>query len=101
MSTPDIEVVNNEAEKRFEVNLDGKIAKLQYMRHGGDIYYTHTEVPKEFEGQGVASAMAKSALDFARENGLTVYPTCPYVSSYIRRHKEYQDLVPHTPRADA
>ncbi len=101
MSNPDIEVVNNAEEKRFEVKLEQGIAKLQYMHHGNDIYYTHTEVPPQYEGQGIAGAMAKTALEFARDNGLTVYPTCPYVSAYIRRHPEYQSLVPHTPRADA
>jgi predicted GNAT family acetyltransferase len=33
------------------------------------------------------------ALDFARVNDLRVVPLCPYVSSFIRKHPEYQDLV--------
>jgi predicted GNAT family acetyltransferase len=53
----------------------------------------HTRVPGELEGQGYGGALAKAALDYARANGLKVIPTCPFVSAYLRRHKEYADLV--------
>ena len=45
------------------------------------------------EGKGVGSALAKGALDAVRAGGLGVEPRCPFFASYIRRHKEYADLV--------
>lgn len=86
-------VVNNEAEKRFEVVVDGETAVLEYIRAGGNITYTHTEVPPSLEGQGIGGKLARHALDFARDNGLKVIPICPFVTSYLRRHPEYHPLV--------
>jgi predicted GNAT family acetyltransferase len=53
----------------------------------------HTEVPQPLEGQGLAAKLTRFALDFAREKHLRVVPLCPYTSSFLRKHKEYQDLV--------
>jgi predicted GNAT family acetyltransferase len=93
MNTDEIEVVNNEEARRFEVNLNGKVAMIQYLLTKHMIVFSHTEVPPEFEGKGIAGKMAKVALDYARSAGLEVQPLCPFVAGYIRRHPEYQDLV--------
>lgn len=86
------EVINNTAEKRFEVNLGDKYAIMEYMLHGQNMIFTHTEVPPEFEGRGIAGQMAKFALDYSRSQGYRVQPLCPYVKSYVQRHKEYHDI---------
>ena len=73
MSTP-VEVVHNEAQSRFEVNQDGHLAELDYRRVGDQIIFTHTGVPAALEGRGIASALAKAGLNYARDNGLAVVP---------------------------
>jgi uncharacterized protein len=85
--------VNNEADEQWEMNIDGRQAFLAYERAGDHIIYLHTEVPPEMEGHGVASTLAKAALDDARARGQKVVPLCPFVSNYIRRHPEYEELV--------
>lgn len=64
-----------------------------YQREGNKIIFTHTGVPKEFEGKGVGTALAKTALNFARDHNLEVVPLCPFIRSYIERHEEYRSLV--------
>lgn len=54
----------------------------------------HTEVPREAEGRGVASAIVKAALAYADENGLQVSPDCSYVRQYMARHRETHKLLP-------
>jgi predicted GNAT family acetyltransferase len=88
-----VEVVNNRDARRFETRVGNYFALIDYMQAGKNIVFSHTEVPTVFEGQGVASKMARTALDYAREQGLKVIPLCPFVASYIRHHPEYQPLV--------
>ena len=54
---------------------------------------THTVVPLALEGHGIAGRLARAALDYARDRGLSVVPLCPYVADYIGKHPEYEDLV--------
>lgn len=53
----------------------------------------HTEVPMAFEGRGIAAALVRAAIEYARENGLKVLPACSYVRAYMRRHPEAQSLL--------
>jgi predicted GNAT family acetyltransferase len=92
MSSP-VQVTNNAADGQFEIHAEDKVATLAYTEREGKIYLIHTEVPKPLEGRGYASALAKTALDYAREHQLTVVPFCPFVRAYLQRHPEYSSLV--------
>jgi uncharacterized protein len=87
------QVVHDPAARHFEVRADAGVAMLTYVQRGDVLDLMHTRVPPELEGQGYGAALAKAALDYARANGLKVIPTCPFVHAYLRRHKEYADLV--------
>jgi len=63
-----------------------------YHRDGHVIAFTHTEVPSVIEGRGVASALARRALDDARAAGDRVLPRCAFFAHYMREHPEYDDL---------
>jgi predicted GNAT family acetyltransferase len=86
-------VIHNAAAKRFEVAVDGRMAYSKYLLAGGRIIIEHTEVPEELEGQGLASRIVRTALDYARAQNLTVLPICPFAKGFIGRHPEYQDLL--------
>ena len=88
-----MDVVNNEKKSRFEVEVEGKVGVADYRRSGNTIEFTHTEVPKSLEGQGVGSALAREGLEHARREGLEVVPSCRFIAGYIERHPEYADLV--------
>jgi len=86
-------IQHNREKHRFEVTLNGCVAVLEYEENGNQIAFTHTGVPNEFRGQGIASALAKVAMEYASERQLTIIPLCPYVAAYIARHRQYQHLL--------
>lgn len=89
-----VDIADNSAKSRFEAKIDGEVAgQIDYQIQGGVITYTHTGVPAAFEGKGIASALAKFALDQARSQGQVVVPRCPFIAEYINRHPQYEDLL--------
>lgn len=90
---PNVEVKHNAAANRFETQVDGHGGHIEYRMMDDKIAFLHTEVDSELEGQGVASRLAATALDYARDEKLKVLPYCPFVAAYIKRHPEYQELV--------
>ena len=87
------EIVNNEAEQRFESHVQGHIAFLSYLRFPDRFVIVHTEVPPALEGKGIAGKLVATALDFARAAHLRVIPLCPYVHAQFRRHPDdYNDI---------
>lgn len=88
------DIRHNEEESQFETTVDGHTGYAAYELEAPDrIVFTHTIVPDEIGGRGVASAIVKHALDHARAENLKVVPQCGYVAAFIERHPEYQDLV--------
>lgn len=91
--TTNLDVRDNAAVGRYEVSVEGQLAVLEYRRRDGTISLTHTEVPKALEGRGIGSVLVRRALEDARERGQVVVPACPFVRTYIKRHREYVPLL--------
>jgi uncharacterized protein len=88
-------VTDNPSGSRFELRVDGDLAGYVTYRLSGDVIdLLHTEVDPGYQGAGLASVLAQSVLDNARQRHLTVLPTCPYIRSWLRKHPAYLDLVP-------
>ncbi|HXD44528.1 MAG TPA: GNAT family N-acetyltransferase [Pseudolabrys sp.] len=85
-------VIDNTEKSRFEMAVPGGTAIAAYRRLGDVLIVPHTEVPREAEGKGYGSALVKGMLEDARARGLKVRPACPFVSAYMQRHPEYEDV---------
>ena len=84
---PDAEqVVDNAAAQRFELQVDGQTAFLNYERANSALALIHTEVPEALRGRHIGERLVKGALDAARAEGSTVVPICPFVRAYLRKH---------------
>jgi predicted GNAT family acetyltransferase len=80
--------------QRFVLVTGDAVSSLGYRSIGRTtLDFAHTFVPPELRGRGIASRLARFALDYARQQGLKVAPTCPFVAAYIEGHPEYRDLV--------
>jgi predicted GNAT family acetyltransferase len=78
--------------ERFCVSEDGELAAVDYRLRDGVMVITHTRVPKAIEGRGIAGALVRTALDFARAQGWRVRPACSYADAWMRRHPDYDTL---------
>lgn len=94
-------ITNNEDQHRYEARLNGELAGfVEYNLLRDGILFTHTEVLPASEGKGVGSALARHVLDDARGRQWLVVPVCQFIAGYIRKHREYVDLVaPHVQAA--
>jgi uncharacterized protein len=79
---------------RFELEESGETAYLEFdLDSAGWITLLHTEVPEPLRGRGIAGTLAKTGLEYARDNNLKVDVVCPLVANYISKHPEFQGLM--------
>jgi predicted GNAT family acetyltransferase len=92
MKRPEVhgEVRHNRAAHRFEVEVDGIMSVADYELADGRMIMTHTYTPPELRGRGLAEELVRTALLYARAEGLTVVPACSYVGAFIERHPEFR-----------
>lgn len=92
-STAPDAVRHNVEARRFELEAEGGMALAEYHLEGGRMVLTHTFVPPELRGRGLAEQVVRAALEHARNLGLCVVPQCRYIDSFLRRHPELADLA--------
>ena len=91
---PSLTFQNSADQHRFEAFHEGKLAGwVEYSLLGHSIMLSHTEVLPEFEGKGAGSYLARESLSAARAMGKRVIPACPFIASFLRKHREFLDLV--------
>ena len=89
-----VQVIHNAVAHRYEMVVDGHLSVCAYeLADDGRMVFTHTVVPPELRGRGIAEKLVRAALAEARAAGRKVVPQCAYVAKFIERHVEYQDLV--------
>jgi hypothetical protein len=77
---------------RFEFGAENATALLDYTRDGATVTFTHTFVPPELRGKGLAEQLARAALEWVRNEKVKIVAQCSYVARFLERHHEYDDL---------
>jgi uncharacterized protein len=87
-------VRENPQEHRFEWPInDNATAAAYYRLDEGRLVFTHTEVPSEFSGQGIATELARGTFELLRESGRKATLVCPFMVHFFSTHPEYADVV--------
>lgn len=84
---------DNATKRRYEIVIGEHVAFLDYRRRDDSIILLHTEVPVPLRDRGLAQQLARHALDRARLDGLEVIVKCPFITVWLKRHHEYDDIV--------
>jgi predicted GNAT family acetyltransferase len=75
--------------QRFFAQFEDGDAELVYTEPAPKVMdIQHTFVPESGRGHGVADALADAAFDYARDHGLRVVPTCPFIRRWLSSHPE-------------
>jgi hypothetical protein len=84
----------NGTKNRFEYEEQDETAYLESeVDSDGWITLWHTEVPASLRGRGIAVLLARTALEYARDNKLKVDVICPIVADFIHKNPEFESLV--------
>ena len=85
-------VTDDAARRRFELDLGGTVAFIDYRRKGDTLFLDHAEVPSALRGHGAGARLVRGTLELIRERGERVVPVCPFVVSFMHRHPEFAEL---------
>lgn len=92
--TIDIQHEGTEAKGRYFTPVEGaeREAELTWGARGKVRHATHTFVPKEARGQGIAEKLVQTMIADAKEQGFTISPDCSYVAGYFDKNPELAEL---------
>lgn len=94
-------VTDDTEHHRYTISADGTVVGyIEYHDREGNRALLHTVVEDAWEGHGIGSKLVRGALDDLRQHGRHLLPYCPFVRSYLERHRDDVDLVPPDRRAE-
>lgn len=93
MSEEKYTLIDHKEKNRFEFQIGQHVAVADYHINGNEISLPHVGVPKELEGQGIASALVLAVLKNIDARNLKLIPICPFVAAYVQRHPEWKRLL--------
>lgn len=89
-----VDVEHDEERQQFVARVEGKNGFLRYARvDERTVDLRTTWVHPELRGRMVGETLVKRALEWARENGYAVIPTCWFVDTVVERNPGYRDLL--------
>ncbi|MBL1409142.1 GNAT family N-acetyltransferase [Sphingobacterium faecale] len=88
-----IPLVKNDLDHRFEINVNGYLAFIDFKETRSRISLIHTEAAAELKGTGAAQAVVEKTLLFIEQDGRKLMPYCPYVFAYVKKHPEWKRIV--------
>ena len=91
----DLDIQHDEQGKRYTVTQDGREVGLLTYRVVGDglLDFTHTYVPPEHRGRGIAERLVEHALEETMQRGCRFRASCWYVDVYAKRHPRFQEAL--------
>ena len=90
-----VQLENNEKEGVFYIENNGELVGKMIFRHTGSKQITidHTEVTDDETGKGLGKEMVTEAVSYARKEGLTIVPSCPFVAHVFDENANFKDAL--------
>ncbi len=92
--TDELLIQDNSFLRQFETKIEGKLAKVEYASQDKKIFLTKLEIPEGIINQEFKEDFLKAILKNIEEKKLKVVPTSPQIAGFLRKHKEYKELLP-------
>ena len=90
----ELTLVNNEFLRQFEIEIEEKLARIEYSEQERKIFLTKLSIPEEIQNQEFEEAFIIKVLEFIENKNLRVVPTSPKIASFVRRNRRYKKLLP-------
>ena len=87
------QVTDNQPRGRFELEEQGQTAYADYRRDGERLYIDYVFSPPPLRGTGTSDRLMHGVAAAAKEDGARIVPICGYAATWLRRHREYADLL--------
>jgi predicted GNAT family acetyltransferase len=85
-------LIHNENECKYEYHIDGHCVYITYEDKEGKMHLTHTIVPEELAGKGLARTLLEDVLEEIKKAGKKAVAECSYIVKYQEKNPDKRDL---------
>ncbi|AZQ57887.1 N-acetyltransferase [Maribacter sp. MJ134] len=90
----DVIIKDNAFLRQFETTVEGQLAKIEYSSQERKVFLTKLVVPEGITKEGFKENFIKSVLHHIQEKNLRVVPTSPSIAGFLRKNRQYKEMLP-------
>lgn len=87
------ELHHDAAGSRYYFQLPDAQAEIVYIDTPDAVILTHTHVPEQYGGQGIAGRLTQAVLEALNAEQKKIVPQCSYIARYVERHPQWQTML--------
>ncbi len=89
-----MEINDNTFLRQFETKISGKLAIIEYSLQDRKIFLTKIVAPEIKNKDVFVDDFISNVLEIISERNISVVPTVPAITKYIRKNRRYKSLLP-------
>ena len=88
-------IINDNAFLRqYEVEIGEDLAKIEYALQDRKIFLTKLVIPLSNKNEDFEETFIKEVFEIIKEKNIRIMPTSPQIRKFIKKHKEFKELLP-------
>ncbi|MFL2638735.1 MAG: N-acetyltransferase [Flavobacteriaceae bacterium] len=87
-------IKDNEFLRQFEVEIGNDLAKIEYALQDRKIFLTKLIVPNSNNDPNFEENFIKEVFEIIKQKNIRIMPTSPQIRKFIKKHKEFKNLLP-------
>jgi len=89
-----VEIKDNSFLRQFETSVEGHLAKIEYSSQERKVFLTKLVIPEAITKVEFKEDFIKSVLHHIQEKNLRVVPTSPQIAGFLRKNRQYKEMLP-------
>lgn len=92
--TPQIlNIKHDKDKKQFTLDINGELAKVDYILKNNKMYLVHSEVPYNLRGQGIGKVLVEKTFEQLTKEGYNAVAICSYIKAVASRSEKWKDII--------
>lgn len=90
----ELAIKDNSFLRQFEARVDGQLAKIEYSSQERKVFLTKLVIPEGISQKGFREDFIRAVLNHLQEQNLRVVPTSPQIAGFLRKNRQYKEMLP-------
>lgn len=88
------DIIHDYVNKKFILPLEGNdVAFVSYNQRGGIMYLDHSEVPSNYQNQGIGKVLVEKTFEQLHEEGFKAKAICSYIRAVASRSEKWKEII--------
>lgn len=90
-----LKIKHDKEQQRFVLDINGELAKVDYVLRNNKMYLVHSEVPYNLRGQGIGKVLVEKTFEKLTEEGFLAVAVCSFIKAVAKRNQQWREIIAH------